>query len=88
MEECCQVKELDSMRQSQTREFHVYHSKQPRTQLLTGAPRKEEGEILRRNQHQRAQQTVERESTDKLTSYSTFSEKGDQLENRDLTFIF
>ena len=68
-EEYCPVKELDSMRQSQTREFHMYHSEQPRRQLLTGASRIEEGEILRRNQHQRAQQTVERESTDKLTSY-------------------
>ena len=47
----------------------MYHSKHPRTHLLTGAPRIEEGEILRRNQHQRAKQTVERESTDKLTSY-------------------
>ena len=36
------VKELDSMRQSQTGEFHMYHSKQPRTQLSTGAPRIEE----------------------------------------------
>ena len=65
--ECCPVKELHSIRQSQTREFHTYHSKQPRTQLLTEAPRIE-GEILRRNQHQRAQRMVERESTDKLTS--------------------
>ena len=63
------MKELDSMRQSQTREFYMYHSKLLRTQLSTGAPRIEEGEILRRNQHQRAQQTVERESTEKLTSY-------------------
>ena len=68
-EELCSVKELDSMRQSQTREFHMYHSERPRTQLSTGAPRIEKGEILRRNQHQRAQQTVEKESTDKLTSY-------------------
>ena len=35
MEECCPVKELDSMRQSQTREFNMYHSEKPRTQLLT-----------------------------------------------------
>ena len=68
-EECCPVKELESMRQSQTREFHMYHSEQPRRQPSTGVPRIEEGEIIRRNQHQRAQQTVERESTDKLTSY-------------------
>ena len=53
----------------------MYHSKQPRTQLLTGAPRIEEGEILRRNQHQRAQQTVERESTDKLTSYGQIKDQ-------------
>ena len=79
MEECCPVKELDSMRQSQTREFHMYHSEQPRTQMSTGAPRIEEGEILRRNQHQRAQQTVERESTDKLTSYGQI---GDQKHNK------
>ena len=51
------------------------HSEQPRTQLLTGAPRTEEGEILRRNQHQRAQQTVERESTDKLTSYGQIKDQ-------------
>ena len=68
-EECCPVKELDSMRQSQTGEFHMYHSEQPRTQLSTGALRIEEDEILRRNQLQRAQQTVEKESTDKLTLY-------------------
>ena len=55
--------------ETQTREFHMYHSVQPRTQLSKGAPRIEEGEILRKNQHQRAQQTVEKESTDKLTSY-------------------
>ena len=53
----------------------MYHSEQPRTQLLTGAPRIEEGEILRRNQHQRAQQTVERESTDKLTSYGQIKDQ-------------
>ena len=75
MEECCPVKELDSMRQSQTREFHIYYSEQPRIQLLTEAPRIEEGEILRRNQHQRAQQIVERESTDKLTSYAQIEDQ-------------
>ena len=69
MEECCPVKELDSMRQSQTREFHMYRSKQPRIQLSTGALRIEEGEILMMNQHQRTQQTGEKEITDKLTSY-------------------
>ena len=69
------MKELDSIRQSQTREFHMYHNEQPRTQLSTGAPRIEEGEILRRNQHQRAQQTVERESTDKLTSYGQIKDQ-------------
>ena len=53
----------------------MYHSEQPRTQLLTEAPRIEEGEILRRNQHQRAQQTVERESTDKLTSYGQIKDQ-------------
>ena len=78
-EECCPVKELDSMRQSETREFHMYHSEQPRTQLSTGAPRIEEGEILRRNQHQRVQQTVEKESTDKLTPYGQI---GDQKHNK------
>ena len=55
--------ELDSKRQNQTREFHMYHSEQPRTQLLTEASRIEGGGILRRNQHPRAQQTVVREST-------------------------
>ena len=75
MEECCPVKELDSMRQSQTREFHMYHREQPRTQLLTEAPRIEEGEMLRRNQHQRAQQMVERESTEKLTSYGQIEDQ-------------
>ena len=69
MEECCPVKELDSMRQSQTRELYMYHSKQPRLRLSTGAPRIEEGKILRKNRHQRTQQTVDRESTDRLTSY-------------------
>ena len=47
----------------------MYHSKKPRTQPSTGAPRIEEGEILMMSQHQRAQQTVEKEITDKLTSY-------------------
>ena len=69
------VKELDSMRQSQTREIYMYHSKQPKTQLSTGAPRIEEGEILRRNQHQREQQTVDRESTDRLTSYGQIKDQ-------------
>ena len=69
------MKELDSMRQSQTREIYMYHSKQPRTQLSTGAPRIEEGEILRRNQHQREQQTVDRESTDRLTSYGQIKDQ-------------
>ena len=69
------MKELDSMRQSQTREIHMHHSEQSRTQLLTGTPRIEEGEILRGNQHQRAQQTVERESTDKLTSYGQIEDQ-------------
>ena len=69
------MKELDSMRQSQTREFHMYHREQPRTQLLTEAPRIEEGEILRRNRHQRAQQMVERESTDKFTSYGQIKDQ-------------
>ena len=73
-EECCPAKELDSMRQSQTREFHMYYSEQPRTQLSTGAPRIE-GEILRRNQHQREQQTVERESIEKLTSYGQIEDQ-------------
>ena len=53
----------------------MYHSEQPRTQLLTQAPSIEEGEILRRNQHERAQQTVERESTDKLTSYGQIEDQ-------------
>ena len=44
-------------------------------QLSTGAPRIEEGQILRRNQHQRPQQTVERESTDKLTSYGQIKDQ-------------
>ena len=69
------MKELDSMRQSQTREFYMYHSKQSRIQLLTEAPRIDKGEILRRNQHQRAQQMVERESTDKLTSYGQIEDQ-------------
>ena len=81
-EECCPVKELDSMRQSQTREFHMYHNAQPRMQLLTEAPRIEEGEILRRNQHQRAQQTVERESTDKLTSYGQIKDQNHNKSTR------
>ena len=69
------MKELDSMRQSQTREVYMYHSEQPRTQLSTGASRIEEGEIFRRNQHQRAQQTVDRESTDRLTSYGQIEDQ-------------
>ena len=53
----------------------MYHREQPRTILSTGAPRIEEGEILMMNQHQGAQQTVEKEITDKLTSYGQIRDK-------------
>ena len=51
------------MKQNKTREFWMYHNKQPRLQLMAGSPNTEESGTFMINQHQWTQQMVGKDIT-------------------------
>ena len=63
------------MKQNQTREFQMYHNKQPKLHLTAGAPNTEESGTSMMSQHQWTQQMVGKDVTDRSTTHGKLEVK-------------